>query len=101
MASTSVSSDLNFTIDDPYRVGTGHRTLKVAFGGADFLEITFHRLLRIPEEEVSYHDGTERGHLPLYPIKQFAPKLPEDVKKLGGVMIPLFSMSTSIFLSIL
>ena len=84
---------------DPLTIGTGHSTIRISYGGADFLDLTLHRKFRLPDavDGKKYNDSIQNGSFPIYSVAQFSScnKLPDDVKKNGQLMVPIFSEFTT------
>jgi hypothetical protein len=54
------------------------------------LEVVFQRTLRIPDDGKSYPLPPGLGRFPLYHVDDFAPRLPDDWVRHGGVMLPMY-----------
>ncbi len=65
----------------------------------DFLEITFHRSLRVPEKERPQTKTLPPGlgTFPIYNTDQFCHELPDGVAKQGGAFVPIYRESWSLF----
>ena len=55
----------------------------------DGLEISFHRTVRVPDDEASYPSPNSLGAVPLLGVNQIQDNLPEDAVEKGGVLLPL------------
>ncbi|KAL9655628.1 hypothetical protein ABK040_002291 [Willaertia magna] len=56
----------------------------------DFLIITFHRTLRIPDDDKIYPLPPSLGNFPIKRVDDYLDKVPDHWKNHGGVFIPLF-----------
>ncbi|KAL2867674.1 uncharacterized protein BJX67DRAFT_352058 [Aspergillus lucknowensis] len=56
----------------------------------DRLELTFHRTLRMPDDDKIHPLPASRGTFPLYNVNAFTSQLPEHITKRGGVFFPMW-----------
>ncbi|KAL4740495.1 hypothetical protein BDV11DRAFT_204276 [Aspergillus similis] len=54
------------------------------------LELSFHRTLRMPDDEKIHPLPASRGLFPLYNVNAFASQLPERITKRGGIFFPMW-----------
>ncbi|KAL4986745.1 hypothetical protein BDW68DRAFT_178446 [Aspergillus falconensis] len=54
------------------------------------LELSFHRTLRMPDDDKTHPLPASRGLFPLYNVEAFASRLPERITKRGGVFFPMW-----------
>lgn len=55
-----------------------------------FLEISFRRILRVPDNGKSYNLPPEFGKFPIYSVHTFSSTLPADISSKGGCFIPIY-----------
>lgn len=102
MAPSSQSHlDLKATLVRPDGVIPAHKSIKVgrqgnhglresdASGGA-YLNISFRRTVRVPDNDQDYELPPDLGSFPIYNVQDYASKLPASVVKKGGVFIPIY-----------
>ncbi|KAL4997886.1 hypothetical protein BDV10DRAFT_201560 [Aspergillus recurvatus] len=54
------------------------------------LELSFHRTLRMPDDDKIHPLPASRGLFPLYNVEAFASRLPERITKRGGIFFPMW-----------
>ncbi|KIM86505.1 hypothetical protein PILCRDRAFT_328093 [Piloderma croceum F 1598] len=54
------------------------------------IEIQFHRTLRVPDSEEKNRLPLDLGTIPLVPVSKFAHRLPENITKRGGFLMPMY-----------
>ena len=54
------------------------------------LEVAFQRTLRVPDDNLEYPLPAGIGHFPLRHVDDFGAKVPEQWRKHGGVMLPMY-----------
>ncbi|PGH32696.1 hypothetical protein GX50_04476 [[Emmonsia] crescens] len=53
------------------------------------LRMSFHRTIRVPETDKEFHLPPSFGKFPLYSVKQFEKRLPENMSLKGGLLFPI------------
>ncbi|KAG4435392.1 hypothetical protein IFR05_009135 [Cadophora sp. M221] len=66
------SRELSVTLQD--LVSSGHKTIRVTYGGGDHLNISLHRTIRVPD-----NPRPDCGPFPIYSIKEYKEKLPNTM----------------------
>jgi hypothetical protein len=54
------------------------------------LEITFHRTIRMPDDDKLHQLPGSLGAFPLYNVSTYAAQLPQDMVQQGGVFLPMW-----------
>lgn len=56
----------------------------------DNLEISFHRTVRLPNDGKTYALPAGLGKLPMFDSQDFSQRLPVDMRKNGGLILPMW-----------
>ncbi|KAK0106277.1 hypothetical protein ONS96_003917 [Cadophora gregata f. sp. sojae] len=71
--------------------GVPHSALRFEYGDPNaFLEISFHRTVRVPDSGSSYGLPPDHDPFPLYSVRKFEETLPADVVAKGGCFLPIY-----------
>ncbi|KAG4435393.1 hypothetical protein IFR05_009136 [Cadophora sp. M221] len=55
-----------------------------------FLEISFHRTIRVPDDETSYVLPPDHGPFPIYSVRKFQDTLPASMVATGGCLLLMY-----------
>jgi len=67
----------------------------------DDLEVSFHRTVRVPDGPKSSALPPSLGKFPLYQVKDYVEKLPEEMAAKGGLFLPMYRTYLAMALYIL
>lgn len=62
-------------------------------GASDHLKITFHRTIRVPDNQTTSFLPPSMGTFPLYKVADYANELPNDMASKGGIFLPIYRES--------
>ena len=54
------------------------------------LEISFHRTIRMPDDDKLHQLPASLGSFPLYNVSSYADQLPDNIVRQGGVFLPMW-----------
>ncbi|KAH7370096.1 hypothetical protein BKA65DRAFT_561568 [Rhexocercosporidium sp. MPI-PUGE-AT-0058] len=80
------SQELSDSLQNPMW-SSGHKTIRVTYGGGDHLNISLRRTIRVPENGPSYNPRPDCGPFPIYSVNEYKEKLPKTMAGKGGVMV--------------
>lgn len=75
-----------------YRIAEENDTVVIARdGSSDRVEISFKRTIRVPDndEQISALPP-DMGNFPLYKVKYYGARLPDEVVQKGGLFLPIY-----------
>ena len=90
MVAIKPSEVLGVCLQEPMKSSTGHKVIRVTYGGSDELDITLHRTIRVPDNDSSYDLPPDCGQFPLYSVKDYKDKLPKNMSAKGGLFVPVY-----------
>jgi hypothetical protein len=59
-------------------------------GGSEWLEVSFRRTVRVPDNASSSSLPPNLGKLPLYKVRDYEASLPLGINSKGGVFLPMY-----------
>jgi hypothetical protein len=85
----SLRVDLGNIHDD---VVKAHKNIKVTCGEKckDHLEITFHRTVRVPDNNNTYQLPPNLGDFPIYSVQDYKERLPNEMAAKDGLFFPIY-----------
>lgn len=57
--------------------------------GDQFIEISFKRTIRVPDNHDKFELPPDLGSFPLFPVAEFTPTMPAEMTAKGGVFFPM------------
>ncbi|KAH7395551.1 hypothetical protein BKA64DRAFT_708946 [Cadophora sp. MPI-SDFR-AT-0126] len=90
MVATKLSEELKVFLQEPMVSSTGHKVIRVTYGGSDELDITLHRTIRVPDNDLSCDLPPDCGRFPLYSVKDYKDLLPKNMSAKGGLFVPVY-----------
>lgn len=75
-----------------YGHGDGdHRCIEISHGDIkSACTITFERTLRVPDNKAVNNLPPSLGQFPLFSVKKYGHKMPEEMRKKGGLFLPMY-----------
>ena len=61
-------------------------------GGRESLGISFRRTIRVPDNDGTVDLPPDMGSFPLYKVKDYKDKLPENMVQKGGLFMPIHGL---------
>lgn len=83
------SQELSVALKDPM-LSSGHKTIRVTYGGGDHLNISLRRTIRVPNNVTSHNSRPDCGPFPVYSIKDYKEKLPKTMTGKGDLFVPIY-----------
>jgi hypothetical protein len=62
----------------------------------DDLKISFHRTVRVPDNQASSDLPPDLGRFPIFQVKNYVDRLPPEMAAKGGLFFPMYRKSTYI-----
>jgi hypothetical protein len=90
MVGISHSKTLKVSLQDPMRSASGHKTIRVTYGGGDNLDIPLRRTVRVPGNGTTYDLPPDCGPFPIYSVKDYKSQLPKNLALKGGLFVPIY-----------
>lgn len=63
----------------------------------DDLKISFHRTVRVPDNQGSSDLPPDLGRFPIFQVKNYVDNLPPEMAAKGGLFFPMYRKSTYIY----
>jgi hypothetical protein len=93
MAELPSSRQLKVSLAEPKVTGSGHKIIRVTYGGVDKLDISLRRTVRVPDNGTTYELPPDYGPFPSYLVTEYKPKLPLEMSLKGGLFVPIYGKS--------
>jgi hypothetical protein len=87
-------SELKITLEDPKKSSSGHKTIRITYGGGDNLDISLRRTVRVPDNGTAYDLPPDCGPFPIYSVKDYNSQLPKQTVIKGGLFVPVYGKSS-------
>lgn len=76
---------------ESYVDGKATKVVRVEYGGNhSYMEISFQRTVRIPDDGGVHDMPPDCGRFPLYPVKEHKSRLPLEIVKRKGCFLPIY-----------
>lgn len=94
MVAVPKNEELKVTLEHPVELSSGHKTIRVTYGGDYKLDISLRRTVRVPDNDTAYDLPPDCGPFPVYSVKNHKSQLPNSIASKGGLFMPIYGKSS-------